>query len=87
MNRCPRIALGIIARGIADVATLEPIRLVFLIVTSLRQSDLQAKLLAAASRIAGNKRLVDALLAATDTETVSREIARWEKPDMNAYSG
>ncbi len=30
----PRIALGIIPKGIADVSTIEPIRLVFLIVTS-----------------------------------------------------
>ncbi len=80
----PKIALGIIPKGIADAATVEPVRLVFLIVTSLRQSALQAKLLAAASRIAGNKLLVDALLAATDTESVSREITRWEKPETNA---
>ncbi len=75
----PTIALGIIPTGIADAATVEPVRLVFLIVTSLRQSDIQAKLLAAASKIAGNKRLVDALLAAKTPETASREIERWEK--------
>jgi mannitol/fructose-specific phosphotransferase system IIA component (Ntr-type) len=67
------------SRGIADVSTTEPIRLVFLIVTSVSQSDVQAKLLAAASKIAGNKRLVDMLLAAKKPEEVSREIARWEK--------
>jgi two-component system sensor histidine kinase KdpD len=75
----PRIALGIIPRGIADASTVEPVRMVFLIVTSLRQIDTQAKLLAAASRIAGNKFLVDTLLAAKKPEKVSREIARWEK--------
>jgi two-component system sensor histidine kinase KdpD len=74
----PRTALGIIPQGIADVATIEPIRLVFLIVTSLRQSDVQAKLLAAASRIAGNKRLVDILLAANSPEKVIAEISKWE---------
>ncbi|MCU0236896.1 MAG: PTS sugar transporter subunit IIA [Acidobacteria bacterium] len=75
----PKIALGIIPAGIADAATVEPVRLVFLIVTSLRQSDIQAKLLAAASRIAGNQRLVGALLAAQFPETASREIEQWEK--------
>ena len=75
----PKIALGIIPTGIADAATVEPIRLVFLIVTSLRQSDIQAKLLAAASRIAGNRRLVAALLAAKIPETASRDIEQWEK--------
>jgi two-component system sensor histidine kinase KdpD len=74
----PRIALGIIPQGIADVATIEPIRLVFLIVTSLRQSDVQAKLLAAASKIASNKRLVDILLAAKNPEKVIQEINKWE---------
>jgi two-component system sensor histidine kinase KdpD len=79
----PRIALGIIPKGIADVPTVEPVRLVFLIVTSLRQSDIQAKLLAAASKIAGNKRLVDALLAAIFPETAGREIEQWEKQDTS----
>jgi len=74
----PKIAMGIIPKGIADVSTMEPIRLVFLIVTSLRQSDVQAKLLAAASRIASNKRLADILLAAKNPEKVIQEINKWE---------
>jgi two-component system, OmpR family, sensor histidine kinase KdpD len=74
----PRIALGILPQGIADVATIEPIRLVFLIVTSMRQSAIQAKLLAAASRIAGNKHLVDILIAAETPEKVISEISNWE---------
>ena len=74
----PRIALGILPQGIADVATIEPIRLVFLIVTSLRQSDTQTKLLAAASKIASNKRLVNILLTAKKPEKVIQEIDKWE---------
>jgi two-component system sensor histidine kinase KdpD len=73
----PKIAMGIIPRGIADVSTIEPIRLVFLIVTSLRQSDVQAKLLAVASKIASSKHLVDILLAAKNPERVSNEIKKW----------
>lgn len=80
----PRIALGILPGGIADVSTMEPVRLVFLIVTSLRQSDLQARLLAAASRIAGDKRLVDLLLAAKKPEKAIREINQWEE---SAFKG
>jgi two-component system sensor histidine kinase KdpD len=82
----PKIALGIIPQGIADVSTVEPIRLVFLIVTSLRQSDVQAKLLAAASKIAGNKRMVDTLLAAENPDKVIREINRWEGQDAHPGS-
>jgi two-component system, OmpR family, sensor histidine kinase KdpD len=74
----PRLALGIMTAGIADVSTMEPIRLVFLIVTSLRQSDIQARMLAAASRIAGNRRLIETLLAANAPETIIGEINRWE---------
>ncbi|MEI6614314.1 MAG: PTS sugar transporter subunit IIA [Chrysiogenales bacterium] len=74
----PRLALGILSKGIADAATMEPIRLVFLIITSQRQSDLQAKLLAVASKIASNKRLVDMLFAAKKPEKVIQEINKWE---------
>ena len=74
----PRIALGVMAKGIADVSTIEPIRLVFLIVTSVSQSDVQAKLLAAASRIASSKQLVDILLSARNGNAVMREIEKWE---------
>ncbi|MCX6557047.1 MAG: PTS sugar transporter subunit IIA [Candidatus Aminicenantes bacterium] len=73
----PKIALGILHQGIADVATMEPIRLVFLIVTSMRQSDIQAKLLAAASKLASNKPLVGILLAAKNPETAFNEINKW----------
>jgi two-component system sensor histidine kinase KdpD len=74
----PRIALGLLPRGIADGAAMEPIRLVFLIVTSVRQSDIQAKLFAAASKIASSKRLVDILLAAKNSEKVIEEMNKWE---------
>jgi two-component system sensor histidine kinase KdpD len=74
----PKIAVAIIPKGIADVGAMEPIRLVFLIVTSLRQSDVQAKLLAAASRIASSKPLVEILLSAKNSNTVIREIEKWE---------
>jgi len=73
----PRIALGVMSKGIADVSTIQPIRLVFLIVTSVSQNDVQAKLLAAASRIASNSRLVDVLLAAKNPEKVVEEIRKW----------
>ena len=74
----PKIALGIIPAGVVDVHTVEPIRLVFLIVTSLRQSDVQAKLLAAASRIASNERLVNILMRAKTPGKVIRELEKWE---------
>jgi two-component system sensor histidine kinase KdpD len=79
----PKIALGIIPAGLVDVHTVEPIRLVFLIVTSLGQSDVQAKLLAAASRIASSKRLVDILLRAKAPGKVIQELDKWENPEAN----
>jgi two-component system, OmpR family, sensor histidine kinase KdpD len=74
----PKVALGITPQGIADVSTLEPIQMVFLIVTSERQSDIQARLLAVSSKIAGNKRLTKILVSSKNPEGILSEIRGWE---------
>jgi two-component system sensor histidine kinase KdpD len=80
----PRIALGIIPAGIADVHTVEPIRLVFLIVTRRQQSDIQGSILAAASRIASSAHLVDILMKTRTSRKVIREVERWENRKANS---
>jgi two-component system sensor histidine kinase KdpD len=80
----PRIALGILPAGVADVPTAVPIRLVFLIVTRLQEVDLQARLLAAASRIAANKHLVDILMRSKSPAEALDELARWENREAIA---
>lgn len=82
----PRVAMGIIPAGIADVHSVETVRLVFLIVTSLRHSDLQARMLAAASRIASNKGVVDILMRAGNPERVIQELERWERREAERTS-
>ena len=74
----PRVALGIVPSGIANVNTAKPIRLVFLIISSLQQTEIQAQLLAAASKIAANNLMVNRLLSATSPQKVCHEIRRWE---------
>ncbi len=72
------IALGIIPQGIANLATTIPVRLVFLILSSLQHIEIQSKLLAIASRIARNNQLVNKLFANKTPEKILREIRNWE---------
>lgn len=74
----PRVALGLLHGGVSDVPTSEPVRLVFLIVTSLGDSETQARLLAAAARIASSKALADSLLRAAHPAEALRELSAWE---------
>ncbi len=75
----PKVALGIIRGGIADVSTATPIRLVFLFISSINQVQIQAKLLSIASKLAGNNHLVDVLMAAKNSKKVLEEIHQWER--------
>lgn len=75
----PRVALGIIRQGIANVSTVKPIRLVFLFISPVNQVEIQAKLLAIASKISGNNRLVDLLVSAKNSKKVLEEINKWER--------
>lgn len=74
----PRVSLGIIPGGIANISTANPIRLVFLVISSIDQVDIQGKILAAASKIARSNHLVDVLLSAKNSRRVLAEINKWE---------
>lgn len=60
----PIIALGIVKKGISDVATLKPVEVVFLILSPARNPDAQVKLLALVSRAAQNRMFLQRLRAA-----------------------
>jgi len=77
----PRVAMGILHAGVSDMSTTEPLRLVFLIVTSFKDSETQARLLAAAARIASSKALAAALLRAAKPADALRELSAWEGRD------
>ena len=74
----PRVALGIIQGGIVDIATSKPVKLVFLIITSVKQQRMQAQLLAAASKMVSNHYIVDVLLSTQSSRKVLDEIIEWE---------
>lgn len=74
----PRFALGVVPHGLANVSTTQPIRLVFLVISSLNQIDIQAKLLARASKLAQNHHLVEVLLAAKTPQKILDAITHWE---------
>lgn len=74
-----RLALAVVPSGIAGLDTTRPVTLVFLFLTADDQVELQARLLAAASRLAGNSTLVNALLGCTTAAGAFREIERWER--------
>lgn len=78
----PRVALGIVPQGIANVSTTRPIRLVFLVLSSLNQVEVQARILAIASKIAGNNHMVNVLLSAKNSKKVLAEINEWESAHL-----
>lgn len=75
----PKVALGIIPGGIANISTVKPIRLVFLFISSQGQLPIQAKLLALASKIAGNSHLVEILVGLKSPQKILAEITKWEE--------
>jgi two-component system sensor histidine kinase KdpD len=74
----PKLSLGIIPRGIANLSAARPIRLVFLVISSMNQVEVQAGILAKASKIARNNHLVEVLMAAKNAKKVLAEINNWD---------
>ncbi|MCU0290050.1 MAG: PTS sugar transporter subunit IIA [Acidobacteria bacterium] len=81
-NFIPRVSLGIIPQGIANVSTARPIRLVFLVISSLSQVEDQARILAIASKIASNNHMVNELLSAKTSRKVLAAIEEWESSHL-----
>jgi two-component system, OmpR family, sensor histidine kinase KdpD len=78
----PRVSLGIIPGGIANISTAKPICLVFLVISSLNQVEIQGKILAAASKIARSNHLVELLLSAKNPSKALAEINKWESAHL-----
>ncbi len=78
----PRISLGIIPTGIANISSSKPIRLVFLVISSINQVETQARILAIASKIASNNHMVNVLLSAKNSKKVLAEINEWESTHL-----
>ncbi len=74
----PKLSLGIIPQGIANLSAARPIRLVFLVLSSTNQVEVQARILAKASKIARNHHLVEVLLSAKNAKKVLAEINNWD---------
>jgi len=81
-NFSPRLSLGIIPGGIANISTTKPIRLVFLVISSVNQVETQARILAIASKIAGNNHMVNVLLSAKNSKKALAEINEWESTHL-----
>ncbi|MBI5249038.1 MAG: PTS sugar transporter subunit IIA [Desulfomonile tiedjei] len=78
--KAPIISMGIAKQGVSDVATDQPVKLVFLILCPKDAPDLQVRLLALVSRAAQNRNLLQDLLAATNGEHAFAAVRRWETP-------
>jgi len=83
----PRIAIGLIRQGIADVSTQNPIELVFLILSPLENPDVQVQVLALASRAAQNRHLVRNLKSARTPPEALEVIANWEMSNARPTGG
>lgn len=74
----PIISMGIAKQGISDVATAQPINLVFLILSPKGDPTLQVRLLALVSRAAQNRSLLNTILASENGPKALAEIHAWE---------
>jgi two-component system sensor histidine kinase KdpD len=79
----PLIALGIAKKGIADVPTLKPVEVIFLILSPARDPDVQVELLASASRAAQNRLFLQKLKQARTAEEAMAAIGDRERPQAD----
>lgn len=66
----PKIALGIIHKEIIDISTTRPIQFVFLALSSAKHPEIQAQLLALASRIARNDNLMKLIQSTSNPQNI-----------------
>lgn len=74
----PVVSLGLTHKGIADVATDNPIECVFLILSPAESPDLQLQILSLASSAAQSRYLFWSLKAARTAEEAMADIRDWE---------
>jgi two-component system, OmpR family, sensor histidine kinase KdpD len=75
----PVIAVGIAKKGIADVPTLRPVEVIFLILSPASDPDVQVELLAVASRAAQNRIFLQKLKQARTPEEAMAAIGDRER--------
>jgi two-component system, OmpR family, sensor histidine kinase KdpD len=77
--RAPLIALGLMRRGVADVATERPIETAFLIVSPAERPETQTQALSLAARAAQDRYLVGQLKEARTADEAMAAILAWEE--------
>lgn len=74
----PIVALGVARHGVADSLTVEPIKLIFLILWPEEDPDSQVKLLGEISHAVTNRHLVLAVTNAVNSQEAFLAFPRWE---------
>ncbi len=74
----PIISMGIARQGVSDVATDQPVKLVFLILCPKDNPDLQVRLLGLVSRAVRDRNLQQNLFSAASGEEALTAIRQWE---------
>lgn len=80
----PRLALGLAHHGIVDVATEQPVELVFLILSPAQSPTAQLQVLALTSKAAQNRHLLQQLRTAATSGDAIKAIQYWESSQENA---
>jgi two-component system, OmpR family, sensor histidine kinase KdpD len=82
----PILVLGITTFGVSDVATDQPVKLVFLILSPKSKPDVQVRVLGLASRAAQSRHLIESLVESANAEEALAVIRGWEMLDHPAGS-
>jgi two-component system sensor histidine kinase KdpD len=75
----PLLALGIASKGISDVQTEIPVKLIFLIIAPKEDPNVQIRILGMVSRLARNENFVDQMLKSDSSENAWISILAFEK--------
>ena len=75
----PLLALGVASKGISDVQTEIPVKLIFLIIAPKEDPNVQIRILGMVSRLARNENFVDQMLKSDSSEKAWISILAFEK--------
>lgn len=76
----PVVALGLTCQGVLVESVVKPTELVFLILSPADAPSVQVNILAAVSRAAQNRQLVQSLTSVESPEEALTIICNWEMP-------
>ncbi|MCX5769560.1 MAG: PTS sugar transporter subunit IIA [Candidatus Hydrogenedentes bacterium] len=80
----PRLALGLTRQGIVDVATEQPVELVFMILSPAQSPTAQLQILALTSKAAQNRQFVQRLAAVSTSANAIKAIEEWQHAQDNS---